>query len=109
VSVNDFVFFCSPRRHGATWNPDMEYYKQYDMPCLIPQTKANVWKMPPLNHYEAPVEKSVTNINLNFGPQHPAAHGVLRLVLELDGEVKTDCLNLFLCYCFCICKYYFFL
>ena len=24
---------------------------------------------------------------LNFGPQHPAAHGVLRLVLEMDGEV----------------------
>ncbi|HSO48010.1 MAG TPA: NADH-quinone oxidoreductase subunit D [Rhizobiaceae bacterium] len=32
-------------------------------------------------------ESSVRNFNINFGPQHPAAHGVLRLVLELDGEV----------------------
>ncbi len=30
---------------------------------------------------------SVRNFSINFGPQHPAAHGVLRLVLELDGEV----------------------
>ena len=27
------------------------------------------------------------SITLNFGPQHPAAHGVLRLILELDGEI----------------------
>ena len=27
------------------------------------------------------------NFIINFGPQHPAAHGVLRLVLELDGEI----------------------
>ena len=32
-------------------------------------------------------EAQVRNFNINFGPQHPAAHGVLRLVLELDGEV----------------------
>ncbi len=32
-------------------------------------------------------KSSVRNFNINFGPQHPAAHGVLRLVLELDGEV----------------------
>ncbi len=32
---------------------------------------------------------SVRNFSINFGPQHPAAHGVLRLVLELDGEVCT--------------------
>jgi NADH-quinone oxidoreductase subunit D len=32
-------------------------------------------------------ETEIKNLTLNFGPQHPAAHGVLRLVLELDGEV----------------------
>jgi NADH-quinone oxidoreductase subunit D len=31
--------------------------------------------------------KQKKTINLNFGPQHPAAHGVLRLILELDGEI----------------------
>jgi NADH-quinone oxidoreductase subunit D len=32
-------------------------------------------------------EHDIRNFSINFGPQHPAAHGVLRLVLELDGEV----------------------
>ena len=38
------------------------------------------------------MEKKSKTIKLNFGPQHPAAHGVLRLILELDGEVveKAD-------------------
>lgn len=31
--------------------------------------------------------KQVKSINLNFGPQHPAAHGVLRLILQLNGEI----------------------
>ncbi|MCP3972192.1 MAG: NADH-quinone oxidoreductase subunit D [Rhodobacteraceae bacterium] len=32
-------------------------------------------------------EQKIRNFNINFGPQHPAAHGVLRMVLELDGEI----------------------
>ena len=37
-------------------------------------------------------DKENKSLTLNFGPQHPAAHGVLRLILELDGEVveKAD-------------------
>ncbi len=34
-------------------------------------------------------EVSTRNFTINFGPQHPAAHGVLRMVLELDGEIVT--------------------
>ena len=36
--------------------------------------------------------KKTKSLSLNFGPQHPAAHGVLRLILQLDGEVveKAD-------------------
>ena len=33
----------------------------------------------------------IKNYTLNFGPQHPAAHGVLRLVMELDGEIIERC------------------
>ncbi|MDA0366918.1 MAG: NADH-quinone oxidoreductase subunit D [Proteobacteria bacterium] len=37
-------------------------------------------------------EQTISSYTLNFGPQHPAAHGVLRLVLEMEGEVvrRTD-------------------
>ena len=31
--------------------------------------------------------KKLKNLVMNFGPQHPAAHGVLRLIIELDGEI----------------------
>ena len=32
-------------------------------------------------------DETVSNYTINFGPQHPAAHGVLRLIMELDGEI----------------------
>jgi NADH-quinone oxidoreductase subunit D len=36
---------------------------------------------------EAAIQESLSNYTINFGPQHPAAHGVLRLIMELDGEI----------------------
>ncbi|TYO90082.1 NADH-quinone oxidoreductase subunit D [Oceanicella actignis] len=36
-------------------------------------------------------EQRIRNFNINFGPQHPAAHGVLRMVVELDGEIVERC------------------
>jgi NADH-quinone oxidoreductase subunit D len=37
------------------------------------------------------VETEIKNLTMNFGPQHPAAHGVLRLVVEMDGEIVERC------------------
>jgi NADH dehydrogenase (ubiquinone) Fe-S protein 2 len=48
---------------------------------LIEDKKTNSDAVPVLDF------ELVKNFTINFGPQHPAAHGVLRLVLELDGEV----------------------
>ena len=36
-------------------------------------------------------ESEIKNLTMNFGPQHPAAHGVLRLVVEMDGEIVERC------------------
>jgi len=38
---------------------------------------------------ETPPKRKLRNFKINFGPQHPAAHGVLRLIVELDGEVRV--------------------
>ena len=40
-----------------------------------------------LGHPLDPGDQSLDNYTINFGPQHPAAHGVLRLIMELDGEI----------------------
>src|SRR5215475_5196615 len=50
-------------------------------------TKAQAGRCPGVIISAAMAEPSLRNFTINFGPQHPAAHGVLRLVLELDGEV----------------------
>src|SRR3546814_4884720 len=41
----------------------------------------------PVDTADTAGDQVVTNYTINFGPQHPAAHGVLLMVMELDGEI----------------------
>ncbi|GLV36896.1 NADH dehydrogenase (ubiquinone) 49 kDa subunit [Carabus blaptoides fortunei] len=68
------------------WTPDTEFIEQFKGPVMYP-TKDTKWCPKNWNAKALPVEKCVRNMIINFGPQHPAAHGVLRLVLELEGEI----------------------
>lgn len=84
------------QRGAKRWYPDAEYIKQFQGPILY--TDETEKRLPVLSYFNKRIlpEKQVKNLILNFGPQHPAAHGVLRLVLELDGEVSKQIHKLFI-------------
>ncbi|RWS11909.1 NADH-ubiquinone oxidoreductase 49 kDa subunit-like protein [Dinothrombium tinctorium] len=74
------------KRHGHKWYPDKDFLKQFEGCVLYPEE--NRWlKTRILFNEDLVIERVVQNTIINFGPQHPAAHGVLRLVLELNGEI----------------------
>nr|CAI5823967.1 unnamed protein product [Callosobruchus analis] len=84
---NAVALIHTSKQLDAKWHPDEEWFAQFNGPVIYPDETTKNWAMQPWNATKIPTEKSVKNVTLNFGPQHPAAHGVLRLVLELDGEV----------------------
>lgn len=86
LQCNAAGIFTNQNRGAKQWHPDPAFMKQFEGPVLYPDEITSQWKNPPWNNMIAPVEKKIHNIQLNFGPQHPAAHGVLRLVMQLEGE-----------------------
>ncbi|XP_072393868.1 NADH-ubiquinone oxidoreductase 49 kDa subunit-like [Diabrotica undecimpunctata] len=69
------------------WYPDEEYIAQFDGPVMYPDEITKNWLTQPYNAKKAPEEKTIKNMVINFGPAHPAAHGCLRMILTLDGEI----------------------
>lgn len=87
---------------GHHWYPDARFWKQYkgmdgyysqedfkELQAQGYESYRHVTEQPNEDMFE---ERVLKNSQLNFGPAHPAAHGVLRLVLQLDGEtvIKAD-------------------
>lgn len=74
------------------WYPDEEYFEQFKGPVMYPDAITSKWKIPPWSAKKPPKEVKVQNMQINFGPAHPAAHGCLRLICLLDGEVNLKCI-----------------
>jgi len=76
------------------WYPDREFLKEQNRKKVYVPDEAYDemikagYDFKYFDFYDAPPEQELKSLNmqLNFGPQHPAAHGVLRLVLQLEGE-----------------------
>lgn len=68
--------------------------KTQKKPAFFPEHQEALYKSLEDKHATVEIDKSdplATRMVLNMGPQHPATHGVLRVLMELDGEVITKC------------------
>ncbi|XP_060526977.1 NADH-ubiquinone oxidoreductase 49 kDa subunit-like [Cylas formicarius] len=74
-------------RRFKQWYANEDYFKFFEGPVLYPDDVTSKIKMQPHNAKRPVRDMEVKLIQLNFGPAHPAAHGCLRLILHLDGEI----------------------
>lgn len=78
------------RTKKSWWYPDPDYIKQFQGAVMYPDETTSKWKPFPYSGIIHPKEMKIKNLVINFGCAHPAAHGLLRLVLQLDGEVSNN-------------------
>ncbi|CAG9558498.1 unnamed protein product [Danaus chrysippus] len=78
--------------NAKRWVPDVEFANQFGGVGIFTTEAMEKYYRVIYHGRVRPVERKLRNMWINFGPQHPAAHGVLRLILELDGElvVRAD-------------------
>ncbi|CAK8676595.1 unnamed protein product [Clavelina lepadiformis] len=80
-------------RNGSKWQPNAEYINQFakielespSHPVHGEVSPEAMWAPEPVKYVD--MINNLDTMTVNFGPQHPAAHGVLRLILEMAGEV----------------------
>lgn len=91
-----FNFFLD---RNAQWVADEKWARQFGGKLLVPspeflqehrELEKQIQFHPAYRVFDTrPKEKIVKNMELNFGPQHPAAHGVLRLVSEISLKLPS--------------------
>eukprot|EP00798_Chlamydomonas_sp_ICE-L_P027216 gene27216-2465_t len=82
---------CNPASASSAVGLRTELLSSLDSSSISSSNVQKPWSLQStrLATSEPLIPAKVNNFTLNFGPQHPAAHGVLRLVLEMDGEIIT--------------------
>ncbi|KAK6631445.1 NADH dehydrogenase Fe-S protein subunit 2 ndufs2 [Polyplax serrata] len=83
-------YYLTSKRHGQRWYPDLNLQK-LETDLIDSKLWGEMWESRANQEtYKLP-SVEIKNTVINFGPQHPAAHGVLRLILELKGERVLRC------------------
>ncbi|CAH8462248.1 unnamed protein product [Schistosoma mattheei] len=77
--------YKEPTRCSSRWVPDKKFMDELKETLYHPEAVKRNTTVQPIDFFNVS-HQEVHSVHLNFGPQHPAAHGVLRLIMELDGE-----------------------
>lgn len=76
--------------YPESYSPIEHYQHLMQVPYVAYGQTSKKWTLPAVKPEKPRSTLALKNIKVNFGPQHPAAHGVLRLILEMEGEVVLN-------------------